>query len=118
LNEVTGVSLTDSPALGEKYVFNFLKKQATVITADIEPGFYKIIDPEVIFADATQLPFKDDEFAFVDANFFSIFTLPFIEGDAKTAGSCCCARSHRVRQGADKSGHPFVPIAIGNGIAP
>jgi putative ABC transport system permease protein len=29
--------------------------------------------------------FKDDQFAFVDANFFSIFTLPMIEGDAKTA---------------------------------
>ncbi len=29
--------------------------------------------------------FKDDQFAFVDPNFFSIFTLPMIEGDAKTA---------------------------------
>jgi putative ABC transport system permease protein len=29
--------------------------------------------------------FKDDEMAFVDPNFFSIFTLPLIEGDAKTA---------------------------------
>ncbi len=29
--------------------------------------------------------FKDDLFAFVDPNFFSIFTLPMIEGDAKTA---------------------------------
>ena len=29
--------------------------------------------------------FKDDEFAFVDPNFFNIFTLSFIEGDAKTA---------------------------------
>ena len=29
--------------------------------------------------------FKDDRFAFVDPNFFSIFTLPMIEGDAKTA---------------------------------
>lgn len=29
--------------------------------------------------------FKDDRFAFADANFFSIFTLPMIEGDAKTA---------------------------------
>lgn len=52
----------------EKYVFNFLKRQATVITADIEPGFYKIIDPEIIFADATQLPFKDEEFDIVVAN--------------------------------------------------
>ncbi|MDQ6889623.1 MAG: ABC transporter permease, partial [Bacteroidota bacterium] len=29
--------------------------------------------------------FKEDEFAFVDPNFFSIFTLPLIEGDAKIA---------------------------------
>lgn len=29
--------------------------------------------------------FKDDRFAFVDPNFFSIFTLPMIEGNAKTA---------------------------------
>jgi putative ABC transport system permease protein len=29
--------------------------------------------------------FKDDQFAFIDPNFFSIFTLRFIEGDAKTA---------------------------------
>ncbi|MGY3053078.1 putative ABC transport system permease protein [Pedobacter sp. UYEF25] len=29
--------------------------------------------------------FKDDELAFVDANFFSIFTLPIIAGDGKTA---------------------------------
>ncbi|MDQ2752361.1 MAG: ABC transporter permease, partial [Bacteroidota bacterium] len=29
--------------------------------------------------------FKDDLFAFVDPNFFSIFTLPMIEGDAKNA---------------------------------
>ena len=29
--------------------------------------------------------FKDDRFALVDPNFFSIFTLPMIKGDAKTA---------------------------------
>jgi putative ABC transport system permease protein len=29
--------------------------------------------------------FKDDQFALVDPNFFSIFTLPMIKGDAKTA---------------------------------
>src|ERR1700759_5464618 len=28
--------------------------------------------------------FKDDRFALVDPNFFSIFTLPMIEGDVKT----------------------------------
>jgi len=29
--------------------------------------------------------FKDDRFAFVDSNFFQVFTLPLIKGDAKTA---------------------------------
>lgn len=29
--------------------------------------------------------FKDDQFAFVDPNFFNIFTLPFLEGNAKAA---------------------------------
>jgi putative ABC transport system permease protein len=29
--------------------------------------------------------FKDDRFAFADVNFFSIFTLPMMEGDSKTA---------------------------------
>ncbi|MEP7110137.1 MAG: ABC transporter permease [Ferruginibacter sp.] len=29
--------------------------------------------------------FKEDAFAFVDSNFFQVFTLPIIEGDAKTA---------------------------------
>lgn len=29
--------------------------------------------------------FKDDTFAYVDPNFFSVFTLPFIAGDPKTA---------------------------------
>jgi putative ABC transport system permease protein len=29
--------------------------------------------------------FKEDDFAFVDSNFFQVFTLPLLEGDAKTA---------------------------------
>ena len=29
--------------------------------------------------------FKEDKFAYVDANFFQVFTLPFAEGDVKTA---------------------------------
>lgn len=52
----------------EKYVFDFIRKRATVTTADIEPGFYKIIDPHVIFADATNLPFEDEEFDMIIAN--------------------------------------------------
>ena len=38
--------------------------------------------PKVTYKDKV---FKDDELAFVDPNFFSIFTLPLIEGNAKTA---------------------------------
>src|SRR5690242_9155007 len=38
--------------------------------------------PKIAYKDKI---FKDDEMAFVDPNFFSVFTLPLIEGDAKTA---------------------------------
>jgi putative ABC transport system permease protein len=38
--------------------------------------------PKITYKDKT---FKDDELAFVDPNFFSIFTLPLMEGNAKTA---------------------------------
>ena len=38
--------------------------------------------PKITYKDKT---FKDDQFAFVDPNFLNIFTLPMIEGDAKTA---------------------------------
>jgi len=38
--------------------------------------------PKVTYKDKT---FKDDELAFVDPDFFNIFTLPLIEGNAKTA---------------------------------
>jgi putative ABC transport system permease protein len=38
--------------------------------------------PKIIY---NNIVYKDDEFALVDLNFFSIFTLPMIEGDAKTA---------------------------------
>lgn len=38
--------------------------------------------PKITYKDKT---FKDDEMAFVDPNFFSIFTLPLIEGVATTA---------------------------------
>ncbi len=37
--------------------------------------------PKITYKDKS---FKDDEMAFVDPNFFNIFTLPLIEGDAKT----------------------------------
>ncbi|QNF32615.1 ABC transporter permease [Adhaeribacter swui] len=38
--------------------------------------------PFITYQDKT---FKEDKFAFVDANFFQVFTLPLIQGDAKTA---------------------------------
>jgi putative ABC transport system permease protein len=38
--------------------------------------------PKITYKDKT---FKDDRFAFVDPNFFSIFTLPMTDGDASTA---------------------------------
>lgn len=38
--------------------------------------------PRLIYGDKS---FKDDAFAFVDSNFFQVFTLPLIEGDARTA---------------------------------
>ncbi|MCW3091919.1 MAG: FtsX-like permease family protein [Ferruginibacter sp.] len=38
--------------------------------------------PKLVYGDKS---FKEDAFAFVDSNFFQVFTLPLIEGDAKTA---------------------------------
>ena len=38
--------------------------------------------PKLVYQDKT---FKDGHFAFVDSNFFQVFTLPLIQGDAKTA---------------------------------
>jgi putative ABC transport system permease protein len=38
--------------------------------------------PKITYKDKS---FKDDEMVFVDPNFFGIFTIPLIEGDAKTA---------------------------------
>ena len=38
--------------------------------------------PNLFYGNTT---FKQDAFAYVDSNFFQVFTLPFIEGDPKTA---------------------------------
>ena len=38
--------------------------------------------PEIKYGQTT---FRNQAFAFVDANFFTVFTLPFLKGDAKTA---------------------------------
>lgn len=52
----------------EPFVFRFLKKQASVTTTDLLPGFYQRIDPNVRFADATDLPFETNVFDLVIAN--------------------------------------------------
>jgi predicted SAM-dependent methyltransferase len=52
----------------EKLLFNYLKKEATVTTVDIMPGFYKKIDHAISFSDATNLHFKDESFDMVIAN--------------------------------------------------
>jgi putative ABC transport system permease protein len=38
--------------------------------------------PRLVYGDKS---FREDKFAFVDSNFFQVFTLPLIEGDVKTA---------------------------------
>ena len=38
--------------------------------------------PRLVYGDKS---FKEDEFAFVDSNFFQVFTLPLLQGDANTA---------------------------------
>lgn len=38
--------------------------------------------PKLIYGDKS---FREDDFAFVDSNFFKVFTLPLIQGDAATA---------------------------------
>ncbi|CAN5824289.1 ABC transporter permease [soil metagenome] len=38
--------------------------------------------PRVVYGDKS---FREDAFAFVDANFFQVFTLPFLQGDPQTA---------------------------------
>ncbi len=51
-----------------KNIFNFLKKSANVISSDISPGFYKIVDDEVLRQDATQLDFSSNYFDLVIGN--------------------------------------------------
>ena len=38
--------------------------------------------PRLVYGDKS---FKENEFSFVDSNFFQVFTLPLLQGDAKTA---------------------------------
>jgi SAM-dependent methyltransferase len=55
----------------EKNLYRWLSRTATgatVTTADTAPGFYTSIDPHIRYADATQLPFKDNSFDLLIAN--------------------------------------------------
>ncbi len=52
----------------EPNVFRFLKQHAHLTTADLMPGFYQTIDPNIQFADATCLPFPDNAFDMVIGN--------------------------------------------------
>ena len=75
-------------AAGEKFnEANVMPPVAQTMKAD----FPEVLDatrirdygrPRLICGDKS---FKEDAFAFVDANFFEVFTLPLVEGDAKTA---------------------------------
>ncbi|MEO6136604.1 MAG: ABC transporter permease, partial [Ginsengibacter sp.] len=82
-----------------RVVFKADINQGKIFEANVMPpvaNAMKADYPEVL--DATRLQsagklkvaykeksFKEDELAFVDPNFFQIFTLPLVEGDAKTA---------------------------------
>ena len=52
----------------EKHLYNFIKRLASVTTADITPGFYRNIDKNIRLADATNLPFADSAFDLLIAN--------------------------------------------------
>jgi SAM-dependent methyltransferase len=69
--------LTDKPDLNgkkilhlspEKNIYRFLSKKATVITADLLPGFYKTIDGLVQKQDATKFSYADHSFDLVIGN--------------------------------------------------
>jgi SAM-dependent methyltransferase len=52
----------------EKHLYRWLAQQATIITVDIDPAFYRNIDPQIAFADATNLGFEDNSFDIAIAN--------------------------------------------------
>jgi SAM-dependent methyltransferase len=52
----------------EKNIYNFLKTNNEIITADIEPLFYKSIDGKIKNEDATRLSFNDNSFDVVIGN--------------------------------------------------
>ena len=52
----------------ERNLYHWLTQQALIKTVDIAPGFYRDIDPQISFADATSLSFADNSFDAVIAN--------------------------------------------------
>jgi SAM-dependent methyltransferase len=52
----------------ERNLYRWLRQQAAVTTVDLAPGFYRDIDPQITFADATKLSFADGSFDVVIAN--------------------------------------------------
>lgn len=52
----------------EPKVHAWLKNKTSVTTADLEPGFYKLIDANVQAADATALPYAAESFDWIIAN--------------------------------------------------
>ncbi|MBS1660270.1 MAG: methyltransferase domain-containing protein [Bacteroidetes bacterium] len=52
----------------EPHLHRFLKETAFVTTADITPGFYRHIDPNIQQADATRLPYPDESYDILIAN--------------------------------------------------
>jgi SAM-dependent methyltransferase len=52
----------------ERNLYRWLRRQAAVTTVDLAPGFYRDIDPQIAFADATRLSFADSSFDIVIAN--------------------------------------------------
>jgi SAM-dependent methyltransferase len=52
----------------EKNIYEFLRSRASVITADLLPGFYKTIDGLVLKEDATKFSFSDKLFDIIIGN--------------------------------------------------
>lgn len=48
--------------------FALLKKVGKVTTIDSQPAYFKLVDPTIIFGDATQLSFNNETYDFVVAN--------------------------------------------------
>ena len=52
----------------EKNLYDYIRQRARVTTADIMPGFYRQIDPTIVYSDATKLEFADSSYEIIIAN--------------------------------------------------